>query len=142
LTLKLNQTHQGQDNIATFVEKIEEIASKITKIQIAEQGEESAEIISKLNDSMALIAYKNNANKSIKAVLLAANNTTLADAKTAALNAEIPMRQENATVFTIGRFQRGGNGTYRGTYYRRNNYNNYNNNRANEKTNYKRHEHP
>jgi len=120
LSYKLNQTQQGQKSIAEFAEDIENTISKLTKLQITEQGVESAEVISKLNDSLALNAFRSNASREIKSVLLAANNKTLAEAITTALNAETPVKQSSAAIFNIGRFQRG-RGPYRGTNNRRGN---------------------
>jgi len=124
----LNSLRQGQDTVASFAAKIEEITAKLTKLQILKQGQAAAATVTSINDTNALIAFQSGTNKNIQSVLLAANIDSFGKAVEIALNAEAPLQtdQEKRSVFYYKKWQ-SKNKNYQNQEYKNNKYKNPNN---------------
>lgn len=124
----MNSLRQGQDTVASFAAKIEEITAKLTKLQILKQGQAAAATVTSINDTNALIAFQSGTNKNIQSVLLAANIDSFGKAVEIALNAEAPLQtdQEKRSVFYYKKWQ-SKNKNYQNQEYKNNKYKNPNN---------------
>lgn len=90
---EMAKSFQGNRGILDFSEKIETLMSQLNTIQISEQGETHREIIVKLNEQIALNAFKNGLNEPMKSTVFASRPSKLQDAIQVASDLERPSTQ-------------------------------------------------
>ena len=115
---------QGDKTIAVFAEKIESLIAELNNIHVSKQGEQNKEIVSNINDNLALNAFESGLHGNIKNTVIAAQPNTFADAVKVALQVEATDRSAQKVCY-ISNFRRQPNN------FRNFNQNRFNNNRFN-----------
>lgn len=91
----LTKVRQAHLSITNFATKIENLTSELNSLQITEQGEESRDIIGKLNGQIALNTFKNGLNEPTKSTIFASRPKTLQEAVQLATEIEQPINSAN-----------------------------------------------
>ncbi|XP_017486753.1 PREDICTED: basic-leucine zipper transcription factor A-like [Rhagoletis zephyria] len=86
---EITRAQQGNLSVNAFDSKIENLVASMNDIQIAEQGEQNREIIVKLNEQIALGAFKSGLNNPYKSIILAARPSKLNEAIQLAAEASV-----------------------------------------------------
>lgn len=127
---ELHQTRQGSLNVTNFATRIETIIAALNEVQISAQGENNKDIIVKLNDQLAVNAFKTGLNEPFKSVVLAAQPNTFAKALEIATEVD-SQANSNYNVMTFR-----SRNSFNNRNYNRNN-NSYRNNNTNRNNNYR-----
>lgn len=138
LHTELSKIKQGNLQTKNYAEKIENITAELNKIQISELGEKERKTITSLNDKIALNAFKNGLNDSIKMTVLASRPKTLQEAVSLAI--ECSSTTDETNLFQYNRnYKTKYNPKYNNKYMNNNNNYKYNNNNSNNHNKYNNH---
>lgn len=97
---ELSRVKQGNISLTDFSSKIENLLAELNYVQIAQQGENFKDIIIRINDEIALNAFKNGLNDSLRVIIFASRPKNLNDAINLALEADIPSQNtENVLAY-------------------------------------------
>lgn len=131
---ELGTVSQGNKNITDYSQKVETLMAQLNMLQISEQGEAHRDIISKLNEQLALNAFKNGLNEPLKATIYAARPKTLQEAVQIASEIERPPNQANLFHYNrasgSNNFRRNFNPNFRQNNFRRSNFSRFQNNQG------------
>lgn len=110
---QISNCKQHSRSVSSYVSELEQLGSKLIRIQVGEFGTAAKELIIKLADQSLLSAFKQGLRGDIRTAVLAANVHVFQTAVDIALTAEISLRDNNdGYVNTYAQRRRGGNQHY------------------------------
>lgn len=77
---ELSTIQQNSSKTEDFASKVEKLVAELNSLQLLEQGDESREIICKINDQLGLNAFKNGLQQTTKSIVFSARPKTLSEA--------------------------------------------------------------
>lgn len=94
LLKQLTNCKQLNLSLQSYIENVEKLTADLNMLQISEQGADHEAIIRKLNDQIALNAFKTGINEVYKSTIIASKPKTLADATSVATEIEQPQSEQ------------------------------------------------
>lgn len=125
ITNELNSLRQNDRNVLDFASKIENLTAELNALQIVALGEDKRDIVTTVNDVLALNAFKVGLKPSLRQTIFAARPKTLQEAINIASEMESSIRpSENIFHFNHNRGRSSQNRTPHNRQFYRNQYNN------------------